>query len=345
MMKEILDIRRQDQERLSGLVSVYNLFGKLFLEGVTPEAADTLYNIPEFTDVTGECIAQLSEKGGSHDWSDLAAAQHYQLFGLAVLPYASVFLEADSNLGGEVTRNLASFMDQTGCQASNTDPAEHVGGLLKMLGYLVHAEQSAALNSSLEDISYWREQQYRLMEMFLLPWLPVFAFAVRLEGNQFFTRLCDFTLEVVNDHLLDLSVDISSSSDSLVWPQPPNLLDDPAVGIKDIAHFLVTPAASGIYFGREAVASFARDLKLPRGFGARSQMLANLILSAASFDQVGLLLQRIDASIAGWQEYFRSFVRSFPAIAFAINEGWLPRSENTRLLIKQIENAEQGLEG
>ncbi|HFQ92410.1 MAG TPA: hypothetical protein ENK32_00240, partial [Anaerolineae bacterium] len=70
----------------------YQLLSRLFLQGVTPEILSMVQAAPELAAALPDPV----------DFDELAAV-HYQLFGMNVFPYESIFLDDSGLLGGRVT--------------------------------------------------------------------------------------------------------------------------------------------------------------------------------------------------------------------------------------------------
>ena len=164
-------------------------------------------------------------------------------------------------------------------------------------------------------------------------------FAVRRHNHPFYALLGDLTLDLALDHRAALGPSAEALPPTPPLPVPPALLDDAKTGLKDIADYLTTPAWSGLYLSRTDIARLGRAEHLPRGFGARTQMLTNLLRAAADFDRLDPLLTQVDALATTWQSYYETLAqRDVPGLD-GVAQAWLVRLEGTKRLIGEMRKA------
>ncbi|HEX6304953.1 MAG TPA: molecular chaperone TorD family protein [Anaerolineales bacterium] len=305
----------------------YALFARLFQKGLTADLLPLVTEIPELAD-----DAHLK----NYD-ADRAGADHYELFGFNVFPYASVFLDESATLGGRVTQNILSVYHKSGFDVPlESESADHIALQLQFLAFLSAAEGEALEDGLVQVALSINQLQRQFMDEHLLTWLPAFVLAIRQQQDVFHSNLADLTLEMVLHHRADLGNDLLAPETSFSLPPAPDLLADQKTGLKEIAAYLVIPAYSGLYLSRRDITRLARSQLLPRGFGSRQQMLTNLLRSSADYDHVPALLEDIRALVAVWMQSYQSLAGS-GAGRFAIV--WQDRLESTDRLLSFLNKA------
>ena len=296
----------------------YSLISQLYLEGVTAVTLPLIQAIPELA----------STLPAEFDM-DQTAVTHQTIFGFNVFPYESFFLDSTGLIGGDVTEAVvrkyraAGFQEEIGA----TSP-DHIG---HELAYIAHL-----LNEGRPD------SHYHLRVFFaqhLLIWLPSFVLAVSKQGSAFYTALSELTWSLVADHADEIG---SLDTMKIQLPNVPDLLQNDKTSLKDISEFLTMPVYCGIYLGREEVAQLARRLELPRGFGSRSQMLTNLLKTAVQYDQLPLVITKIQDLLADERKRYIGLANDYPQIAFYATR-WEERTGETAVLLSQMEHQIQQL--
>src|SRR5690606_13805690 len=107
-------------------------------------------------------------------------------------------------------------------------------------------------------------RQQFFLQSHLLRWAPACLLAIQQQANPFFAELAQVTLELLLAHA-DALARIATAPLSFL-PPPQNILANEKTGFKEIAHFLLLPALSGIYLSRDNIAQLGRQFDLPRGF-------------------------------------------------------------------------------
>jgi len=120
---------------------------------------------------------------------------------------------------------------------------------------------------------------------------------------------------------------------------PADLLDDERTGLKDIARFLMTPAWSGLALSRDDIARLGRSAQLPRGFGDRTQMLTNLLRSAAEYDGLGAVLTRLDQQVDEWRAHYQLVEAEGAWTLDAVAAFWQARLDTTEAVINRMRTA------
>lgn len=296
----------------------YVLLSQLFLEGITAVTLPIVQFIPE---LAGTLPSEFN--------LDKAAVTHQAIFGFNVFPYESFFLDSTGLIGGSITEGVVRSYRAAGFQEdSNATSPDHIG---HELAFMAHLLSEGRADSDHHICAFFAQH--------LMAWLPSFVLAVRKQGHAFFTALADLTLALIADHAADLGwLNIAQ----VELPTAPTLLQNDKTSLKDISRFLTTPAYCGIYLGREEVARLARQLKLPRGFGSRSQMLSNLMKTAVQYEQLPIVITKIQEMLADEQQHYDDMAETYPPIAFYAKQ-WEERAGETAVLLSQMEQQIQQL--
>lgn len=310
----------------------YDLFGRLYLQGLTDELWPIVQRVPELTDATPEVFD-----------ADKAAADHYRLFGLNVFPYASLYLDDEGRIGGPVTDYVRHQFRQIDLGVDlSQESADHLGHELIFLGFIASAEADAWGDSTDVEVARMQHIQRHFLDRHLSWWLPVFAHAVRRQKYSFYTTLADLTLELVLDHRAALDPDVAESLTPALGT-PPKLLDDQNTGLKDIAEFLSMPAWCGVCLSRDDIARLGRSERIPRGFGGRTRMLANLLRSAAEFDRLESVMNRLLDWLEDWRTHYCALRKNSIPCMEAVADFWLERVENTTHMVQRLQTAAGGV--
>ena len=300
----------------------------LYLKGIHADALPYLYETPEFA-----VHLPLPKNIPTTQQTDQWAAEHYQLFGMNVYPYASAFLEPDGMLGGPVTESVLHFYQSGGfTPPTQSEAPDHIAHELLFLahcGTLAAKAAEGQNGASQKQIVQIHLLQTRFLQEHLTLWLPVFTHAIIRQGNRFYATLAELTLDLVNTYAQLLSATRLEIQPILPIPPRAGLLENPETRLRDIARFLLTPFDSGLYLSRETIAHLGRTTRLPRGFGDRTQILSNLFHSAVDYDQLPEVLNLLDAEIGDWLAYYEHLKNEYPTMAFSANF-WRARVQTAR---------------
>jgi hypothetical protein len=185
--------------------------------------------------------------------------------------------------------------------------------------------------------------QQRFIQDHLLCWLSPFVNALTFSGQPFIAALGQLTHHLVYDHILQLSNSKSrwkEQSDSRAGhtlPEAPDILQENQAGLKQVSRFLLTPPFSGLYLSRSAITKLARSQQLPRGFGDRQQLLANLLRAAGQYDVVPEMLQGLTAITNTWNQAYQKQLENYPEIESWIRP-WQQRVSETARSLVQMSN-------
>jgi hypothetical protein len=105
--------------------------------------------------------------------------------------------------------------------------------------------------------------------------------------------------------------------------------------VKDIANFLVTTPYAGIFLSRDNIGDLARRLNMPRGFGDRGQMMANLFRSGAQFEEMPAFLQTLTTILDETLNSYTKFIADNPHLAPFVTP-WQAHLTHTQTMLQQI---------
>lgn len=301
----------------------YQLFSDLYLRGITAVSLPYLQQIPELTAVLPTPFN-----------ADSAAASHHELFQFNIFPYESFFLGEDGLVGGEVTAVVNQSYFQLGWQtAVAATEADHLGQELACLAFL-GAEEAVAWESEQPAAAHdWQTRQQFFLQSHLLRWAPACLLAIQQQANPFFAELAQVTLELLLAHADALAKRATAPLSFL--PPPRNILANEKTGFKEIVHFLLLPALSGIYLSRDNIAQLGRQFDLPRGFGSRETMLLNLLRTAVQYGALPPLLTALQATCRRWQTSYQDLIDQHPQTALFI-QPWQARAAATEQMIIEL---------
>ncbi len=267
----------------------YRLLSQLYLGGVTAELLPTLQTLPPLA---------------KHLPTDLeiASSEHLSLFTFQLFPYESFFLDGSGLLGGLVTDRVWQSYRYSGYLPSSHDTnPDHLGHELDFLAFLCAAEAEAWEDGKTAVAHQLQQRQNHFLQTHLLRWLPPVLVAVDRHSFPFYQALAGLTAELITHHQQNLPP--AQSDDGFRLPPRP-LLGDEKTRLADITHYLLTPPDSGWFLSRAAIGQLAQQLKLPRGFGSRQDMLLNLFQTAAQYEAVPALLGGLMKLMTQWQRVY-----------------------------------------
>jgi TorA maturation chaperone TorD len=214
--------------------------------------------------------------------TDEFAAEHYRVFCHELVPAASVFLEPRSMLGGEVSAESWSEMKTAGYDPDTSSmTADHAVNQLRFLAYLVDQDQTQRASS--------------FVQRHMLSWIPAFLGALRRIESEAVSPLAAYIEESIL-HLTSLGKSENLAGATLI----PTLfsLENEKTGLVSIGIFLSTHAESGLAIPKSTLLSAARKLRLPPGFGSKSQTIEGLFRAAGGYDSLPALCDFFDEQIS-----------------------------------------------
>ena len=302
----------------------YRLFSQLYLQGITTVSLPYLQQIPDLTAVL------------PHPFNaDTAAASHHALFQFNVFAFESFFLSEDGLVGGGktavVAQHYAQYANSPG--AADTE-ADHLGHQLAFLAFLTAEEAEAWESDQLHTARERQAAQQQFLQDHLLRWAIPCLLAVQAQPDPFFAELARLTQALVLEHF-EVVAKTAVSAPANFLPPPHNILANDKTGFKEIAHFLLLPALSGIYLSRDSIGQLGRQFELPRGFGSREQMLLNLLRTAVQYEILPQLLAELGETAVQWQTNYQTLSQSYPKAAPFL-QPWQVQAQNSQQLLAAI---------
>jgi hypothetical protein len=235
-------------------------------------------------------------------------------------------------MGGDATTSTIRDYRQIGFDTGSTAGSpDHIGHELAFLSFLNQAEARAHESKHPSQVALMQGHQRSFLDRHILRWLPPLVQAIRDQIHPFYGELARVTLETTVAHRAILG---GTPPANFNLPEHPALLEDEKTGLKEIVAFLLTPAFSGIYLGRDDIGRLARGHSIPRGFGERRQMLASLMRSAANYGDLGQVLSSLQALVTAWENTYQEMATSSkPIVAAAI---WQKRASATAGMITHM---------
>ncbi|MFP5335427.1 MAG: molecular chaperone TorD family protein [Actinomycetes bacterium] len=248
-------------------------------------------------------------------------ADHWEVFGLHLPPYASLWTGPEGMLGGVARERVAGFW-----RALRLDvPAEpdHLAALLGLYAALADAEaaEADAAASALR-----RQSRRALLDEHLLPWVPVFADAVAaLDPRGPAAAWAGLLVDV----LLAEAEGLPGATAPVGLPAvlrdaaPPLAADDPVPAWVDAA---LTPSRSGVALTRADLAEAARTLGLAVRMGDR-----RLVLTALLRQDAAAVLHWLAGHADGWAALHRARAARLGGVA----TWWAERADHTARSARQ----------
>ncbi|MBW2463698.1 MAG: molecular chaperone TorD family protein [Deltaproteobacteria bacterium] len=241
--------------------------------------------------------AVLAEALDSYADLDDAAADHQHVFGLSVPPFEGVYRDPEGQVGGACTDRLRDRYAALGfAHDPRGEGVEHLSTQLRALAFLSVAEADAREDDATPQLDAVCDLARDFLDAHLLLWLPSFAVAARAAGRALPTAIVDQIMDVVVIHRQGLDVPDDHANYQLQGE--PLDLDDPAVGIREIAAALAVPARIGALLTRDDIARVGRGQRVPRGFGERRTTIHNLLNSAAGLGSLGGVVDDLRALLS-----------------------------------------------
>lgn len=264
---------------------------------------------------------------------DAVAVEHQHAFGWAAPPFEGAYLDPERIIGGAATDALWATFSAAGFRPDvRSEDVEHLSTALRCLAFLSGAESDALEDEHAGAVERVRALSRALLDEHLLRWVPIFAQAVRRLERAFPTAL----VEQIESLLLLHRAALGGRPRSFSLPAAPPLLEDEGTGLREIGEHLATPATSGVMLSREDVARLGRGARVPRGFGDRTQLLVNLLRSAARFEALEPLLDALDDEIAAQIEALEG--PRYADVA-PLTAPWRERADATRRLLREVRRA------
>jgi TorA maturation chaperone TorD len=175
------------------------------------------------------------------DYTDLAVLQ--------LPPYASIYLGADGQIGGEARDRIAGFWRALGLEGG-TEP-DHLTTLLASYAVLLERETSRAEARAIDAA---RQARHAFFWEHLGSWLPIWLAAVDAIGSPFYRRWATLLNEVMSSEARELGPPVRLP---LHLREAPPLPDPRHDGAEAFIAALLAPVRSGIIITRTDLAEAA----------------------------------------------------------------------------------------
>ena len=306
----------------------YYELSQIFLYGITSERVAFLENV-----LSAELFAKLTDNFEAH------AAEHYQIFGLNVFPYATIFLHDDMLLGTEFSSQVEQFYREVGFVDYKVDMPDHIGNTFGLLSFLSGAEADALEDKITQEFHRMQNLQRRFLEEHLLRWLPALNKAIQSQRSKLYAHLSELVLNLVINHYQKLVKNSLPSVIKFQLPEPPQILEHEKTGIKQISEYLLVPAYTGLYISRDTIRQLGNQHHIPHGFGKRHQILTNLFRTAAEYELLNDLIDSLCMICNDWQLYYQELEIYSELMPFT--QIWIQRLQQTASLLDTITTAIQ----
>lgn len=110
----------------------------------------------------------------------------------------------------------------------------------------------------------------------------------------------------------------------------------PEGALDALAKFLATPAQSGLYLSRSDLVVLARLSEGSFRFSERHRMLADVLRSTQSLEELSHLLDRLLAFCALHRDAYRELIETYPKAAPQLRP-WLDRLEKTAQRLEDVQ--------
>ena len=309
---------------LRGLGQLLTFTGQLLLEGPTPMLLAMISPEERLRQAFPFTATSVDEE----------AAVFHQLFSYDVHPYASVMMDDEGRVGGRVSAAIHHFYQKAGYAPDlRSEPADHLGHALGFLGYLDREEADAAADEALTgDIQRARTV---FVDQIMRWWWPPLMVALQRAGREPYASMTNWLTALLVDMVDGLSAAVST--DTPPFPSAPQPLEDPKVGLRDLAAHLLVPVYTGVVLTRQDIRRLAHRFEAPSGFGTTTDQLENLLRSAFRFDTG-------DALLSALHQWLDEAEREYAALGVQVRfrapvHFWQERVRGTRALLATITSA------
>ena len=264
----------------------YAVLGALLVEGLDAEGLARVRALPGLGDALAAASASEPASGAAE--LDALAAEHQELFGHEVFPFAGVFMGPSGLVGEGAAAGVVRVARRAlGLPSPQGPSPDHLGQGLRVLEVLADAERQARAHRDADDVRTLEGWQRRVLDEALLPWMPPLWAAIAGQPVSVWTRAVELAVGVLARHRSELGgLSLTTGPGLHATGDVETVLDEPKAGLAAVARALVTPARSGVYLARRDLAALARRSELPQGFGGRADVLERLLRVAAEYGQL-----------------------------------------------------------
>lgn len=209
-------------------------------------------------------VADLLELAGRAD-----AADHTELFGLQLWPYASIYVGAEGKLGGEARDRVAGFW-----RALHLTPPAEPDHLAALLGLYATVADSEASEPDPARRQLRRSSRQALLWEHLLSWLPPYLAKLEEIASPFYAAWADLLREALIGEARAFGTPDRLPLHLREAPVLPNPQTD---GADAFLAGLLAPVRSGMLLVRDDLGRAARQLGLGLRQGERAYVLKALL--------------------------------------------------------------------
>ncbi len=242
-------------------------------------------------------------------------AEYAFVFQSQLRPYASIYLSADGEAGGEARERIGGFWRAAG-ETPPSDP-DHLGRMLIFYAALLEREDH-------ESDPAVRHAVARIRKAFLweqlLTWLPAYVTKIDLLAPQPYRRWAQLVEQAVSRETWRAGV-MASVPATLRLPEAG---DPPAGNLDALARYLTTPARSGLILAPLDLERAADELHTPKPAGELRSALRALAATRPN-----ALLNWAAAEARRWELRHERSRDLLPALT----DHWMRRARATRALL------------
>ena len=319
---------RAEEDRGAGVrPEAFRVLSSLILRGTIGDLP-TSRAPPELVDLLGDRRNQGEPEA------------HERLFD-QVPPVASVFLEVDGGAGGDVSAAMARRLRAAGLGEPGSTPPDHLGHELALLARLME-EDGARLDTPGGEPGPddGPEEVLAFLDGHLLWWLPSVVSTLLRHASPYWCEVSESILHLVVEQRCAL-VGNHAPVAQVPWNLmglPPDPLEDPTVGIREIAIFLVHPVRSGFYLSDAETRALAQKHRRPEG-GLPSQILESALHSAVAYGGIETICERLQI-IASDTIHSLTESRRAAGVDGGFLDPWLRRLDRTRAMLARMRSGE-----
>ncbi|MCA9667759.1 MAG: molecular chaperone TorD family protein [Myxococcales bacterium] len=263
----------------------------------------------------------LADVAQSAPLDDVAAAEHYAVFGQLLLPFEGIFV-GEPALVGATASDLVARYEADGFDYRGYDSADHLSA---ELGYVQFLSAKGR-----------KERAGEFVGAHLGRWLVALCVPLARHGGRFAPRADELMRWIYDDVAAGAprayeTAAAWSALDSAGRAAPD--LDARETDLRAIVDYLLTPSRSGLFVSAADLRHIARRAGVPVGMGARAQLLRQLLEQAASFERAPAVFADLDVLFgevdAAYADYAARFTRCDA-------NDWRARLARTRALCARI---------
>ena len=248
-------------------------------------------------------------------------ADHTELFGFQLVPYASVYLGAEGMLGGEAADRIAGFW--RALRLTPPPEPDHLAVLLGLYATLGEAERG---EPDPARQALWRQARRALLWEHLLTWAISYARAVAASAPPFHAAWAG----LLERTLLAEAADLEPPATPPLHLRDAPLLPQCGEDAGSLVAALLTPVRSGLILTRQDLARAAGSLGLGLRMGERAFALRSML----SQDPPATLAW-LAGEAAGWTARHGEV----EAALGDVGRYWRERAEATGALLLELEQA------